>query len=198
MLFAVLFGCALAQLGERATPVVDLIERVNLAFFTVLVAFWVVWFVRWRHWRSGAAIVATGALAALAVLPVVIRYRTTHALYGFERLPGEIASFGADVTSLLYASPHLTFWSGLTVHERPEGELFPGVGVLLLIAIVAAISLTMRKRANLKQQDVAKQVAVRREDRVRVVQVAAERSNDTKAAVTPGPSDAAVAPGKTP
>jgi NADH-quinone oxidoreductase subunit J len=53
---------------------------------------------------------------------------------------------------------------------------FELAAVLLLIAIVAAISLTMRKRANLKQQDVAKQVAVRREDRVRVVKVAAERA----------------------
>jgi NADH-quinone oxidoreductase subunit J len=52
---------------------------------------------------------------------------------------------------------------------------FELAAVLLLIAIVAAISLTMRKRANLKQQDVAKQVAVRREDRVRVVKVAAEK-----------------------
>jgi NADH-quinone oxidoreductase subunit J len=52
---------------------------------------------------------------------------------------------------------------------------FELAAVLLLIAIVAAISLTMRKRANLKQQDVAMQVAVRREDRVRIVQVAAER-----------------------
>ncbi len=36
LLFAVLFGCALAQLGDRVTPVVDLLERINLAFFTVL------------------------------------------------------------------------------------------------------------------------------------------------------------------
>ena len=52
---------------------------------------------------------------------------------------------------------------------------FELAAVLLLIAIVAAISLTMRKRAGLKQQDVARQVAVRREDRVRIVKVAAER-----------------------
>ena len=52
---------------------------------------------------------------------------------------------------------------------------FELAAVLLLIAIIAAISLTMRKRANLKQQDVAAQVAVRREDRVRIVQVAAEK-----------------------
>jgi hypothetical protein len=32
----------------------------------------------------------------------------------------------------------------------------------------------MRKRPNLKQQDVAAQVAVRREDRVRIVKVASE------------------------
>jgi NADH-quinone oxidoreductase subunit J len=46
--------------------------------------------------------------------------------------------------------------------------------VLLLVAIVAAISLTMRKRPGLKVQDVGKQVAVRREDRVRLVKMPAE------------------------
>ena len=43
--------------------------------------------------------------------------------------------------------------------------------VLLLLAIVAAITLTMRKRPGLKQQDVPAQVAVKAEDRIRVVQV---------------------------
>jgi NADH-quinone oxidoreductase subunit J len=52
---------------------------------------------------------------------------------------------------------------------------FELAAVLLLIAIIAAISLTMRKRPNLKQQDIAKQVAVRSQDRVRIVKVAAER-----------------------
>jgi NADH-quinone oxidoreductase subunit J len=56
---------------------------------------------------------------------------------------------------------------------------FELAAVLLLIAIVAAISLTMRKRTGLKLQDVAKQVAVRREDRVRIVKVAAERPQTT-------------------
>ena len=46
---------------------------------------------------------------------------------------------------------------------------FELAAVLLLVAIVAAISLTMRKRPGLKPQDVAKQVAVRREDRVKLV-----------------------------
>ncbi|MGI9331365.1 MAG: NADH-quinone oxidoreductase subunit J [Gammaproteobacteria bacterium] len=46
---------------------------------------------------------------------------------------------------------------------------------LLLLAIVAAIVLTMRRRPGLKVQNVAEQVAVRREDRVRLVKVEPER-----------------------
>jgi NADH-quinone oxidoreductase subunit J len=48
---------------------------------------------------------------------------------------------------------------------------FEIASVILLLAIVAAITLTMRKRPGLKVQNVAKQVAVRREDRVRIVKV---------------------------
>jgi NADH-quinone oxidoreductase subunit J len=51
---------------------------------------------------------------------------------------------------------------------------FELAAVLLLIAIVAAISLTMRKRAGLKQQNIASQVAVRREDRLRIIKMPAE------------------------
>lgn len=46
---------------------------------------------------------------------------------------------------------------------------FELAAVLLLVAIVAAITLTMRRRPGLKPQDVAKQVAVRREDRVQLI-----------------------------
>lgn len=46
---------------------------------------------------------------------------------------------------------------------------FELAAVLLLVAIVAAITLTLRRRPGLKPQDVARQVAVRREDRVRIV-----------------------------
>jgi len=58
---------------------------------------------------------------------------------------------------------------------------FELAAMLLLIAIVAAISLTMRKRAGLKQQDIAAQVAVRREDRVRIVKLASTPKDVEKA-----------------
>jgi len=51
---------------------------------------------------------------------------------------------------------------------------FELAAVLLLVAIVAAIALTLRRREGVKRNDVAEQVRVRREDRVRVLQVASE------------------------
>jgi NADH-quinone oxidoreductase subunit J len=52
---------------------------------------------------------------------------------------------------------------------------FELAAVLLLVAIVAAIALTMRRRTGLKHQDIDRQVAVRREDRVRLVKMDAEK-----------------------
>ena len=55
--------------------------------------------------------------------------------------------------------------------------LFPFelAAVILLVAIVAAITLTMRHRPGLKAQDIAAQVAVRPKDRIRVVKMPAEK-----------------------
>ena len=51
---------------------------------------------------------------------------------------------------------------------------FEIAAVILLVAIVAAITLTMRRRPGQKLQDVSKQVAVRARDRVRIVKMDAE------------------------
>jgi len=47
--------------------------------------------------------------------------------------------------------------------------------VILLVASVAAIVLTLRRRSGGKLQDIAKQVAVRAKDRVRIVKMASEK-----------------------
>jgi NADH-quinone oxidoreductase subunit J len=51
---------------------------------------------------------------------------------------------------------------------------FELAAVLLLIAMVAAIALTLRRRKDAKSQVVGRQIAVKREDRVRIVKVPAE------------------------
>jgi len=47
--------------------------------------------------------------------------------------------------------------------------------VILLLAIVAAITLTMRERPGLKKQDISSQVSVRSADRVRLVNMPSEK-----------------------
>ncbi|MGH8174643.1 MAG: NADH-quinone oxidoreductase subunit J [Steroidobacter sp.] len=54
---------------------------------------------------------------------------------------------------------------------------FELAAMILLIAIVAAITLTMRQRPGLKAQDVAAQVSVRAKDRVRIVKMPAEKQS---------------------
>jgi NADH-quinone oxidoreductase subunit J len=55
---------------------------------------------------------------------------------------------------------------------------FEIAAVILLLAIIAAITLTMRKRPGLKQQDINAQVAVTAKDRVRIVKMVAEKKGD--------------------
>lgn len=67
-------------------------------------------------------------------------------------------------------------------HTRAIGELlytdylyaFEVAAVLLLVAIIAAITLTHRKRPETRHQDPSRQVRVRRDDRVRLVKMKAE------------------------
>ncbi|MNL17084.1 NADH:ubiquinone oxidoreductase subunit J [compost metagenome] len=47
-------------------------------------------------------------------------------------------------------------------------------GIILLVAIVAAVALTLRRRKDVKAQDVSNQLRTRRDDRVRLVNMPAE------------------------
>lgn len=52
---------------------------------------------------------------------------------------------------------------------------FEIAAAILLLAIVAAITLTMRKRPGLKLQNIPEQVAVRSKDRIRIVKMKSEK-----------------------
>ena len=56
---------------------------------------------------------------------------------------------------------------------------FEVAGLILLVAIIAAISLTLRKRDQVKSQNPARQVLVRREERVRMVKMKSETKQDS-------------------
>ena len=63
---------------------------------------------------------------------------------------------------------------------------FEIAAVILLVAIVAAIALTLRRRKTTRYQNPSQQVSVRREDRVRLVSMPPVRREPDQAAVAEG------------
>jgi NADH-quinone oxidoreductase subunit J len=81
------------------------------------------------------------------------------------------ASHGGTPTAADYSN---TLELGHTLYTRYAYPL-ELAAMLLLVAIIAAISLTLRRRPNYKQQDVDAQVAVRASDRLRIVKMDPEK-----------------------
>ena len=110
-----------------------------------------------KHFRSYLPVgAAVGALVLLEMVLVILS-GTPATPSGAPMPPG---SNTAALGRLLYLDYVFAF------------EL---AAVLLLVAIVAAIALTWRRRRETKRQDPADQVKVRREDRVRLVTMPVER-----------------------
>jgi NADH-quinone oxidoreductase subunit J len=107
----------------------------------------------WLGWLTTLAIVFE------MVGVVVVRRLGIDATQGMKPIPAGYSNTG-ELGSVLY-----------TKYVYP----FELAAMLLLVAIIAAIVLTMRNRRGLKVQDVGAQVATRREDRVRIVEVASEK-----------------------
>ncbi len=106
-----------------------------LLYFSVFVGLWMLWFANPKSRpRQFLAIGLAWVIAAIPMVPLLLRYRSIHASFGFTRDFGSIRDFGADVASLLHATSHLAVWGWLEVFKRAEGELFPGLTIVLLIA----------------------------------------------------------------
>jgi len=102
------------------------------------------------------------AVAAIVVVELALVIGVSD--FGFDSMPQPPAhaadySNTKEMGELLY-----------TVYVYP----FELAAAILLVAIVAAIALTMRRRTGVKTQDPSRQVEVRREDRIRIVQMPAE------------------------
>jgi hypothetical protein len=118
-----------------------------LFFFSLLVGLWVCWFVLFEgHWRVLGAIALATVVAALPLAPIVYKYLVVQQLHGLSRSVEEMQYFSADAASLLCASPLVTTWGWLQVGCGPEGQLFPGVA-LVLIACGGALLLAARTTA---------------------------------------------------
>ena len=107
-----------------------------LLFFPVLIGLWLAWFALSRAFaRRLMVIIGAWIVASLPLVPLLWGYRRIHAAFNFQRGAGEIGVFGADVSSLLDASPLLRFWR-LEKFHQPEGELFPGFTAIALVVLL--------------------------------------------------------------
>ena len=106
-----------------------------------------------------------GWITAFAVIAEIVGVVWSHRLTGLDVGRGTIPE------SATYSNTQAL---GQVIYTR-YAYPFELAAMLLLVAIVAAISLTMRRRQGLKYQDISRQVSVRAADRVRIVKVEAEK-----------------------
>ena len=138
-----------------------------LLFAPVLIGLWLAWFPRWGDFKHGWAglkacatneaatyeprsaglqacrsLTLAGALLAASVLfvPILLQYREVHTALGLGRRAAEISRFSATPASFINAPPQLAFWEPRDVYAG-EAFLFPGVTVVLVIAVAAARSI---------------------------------------------------------
>jgi len=104
-------------------------------------------------------------------------------------------SMGVDITKGMAPQPEgysNTTELGTVLYTK-YAYPFELAAVLLLVAIVAAIALTMRKRPNLKVQDISAQTNVVAKDRVRIIKMDPVRDDVAPAGAGTGAAAAASA-----
>jgi NADH-quinone oxidoreductase subunit J len=106
-----------------------------------------------------------GVLTALAVIFEIVGVIWARGRLGID------ASHGGTPTPAGYSN---TLELGRLLYTRYAYPL-ELAAMLLLVAIIAALALTLRHRPGYKQQNISAQVAVRREDRLRVVKMDPEQ-----------------------
>jgi len=197
MIVNILFYVFAAVLVIAALGVITARNPVHCALFLVFAFFnsSVIWLLLEAEFLAITLLVVyVGAVMVLWLFVVMMLDVDVTALReGFTRY----APLGALIALIVIAQIGLVVWvrnlglePGTPPVPKPAGysntaelgELlytqflypFEVAAVILLVAIVAAITLTMRRRPGQKVQDINRQVAVRARDRIRIVKMDAE------------------------
>jgi NADH-quinone oxidoreductase subunit J len=110
----------------------------------------------------------------IAMLVAAIMLVEILALLGINKGSGSALSATDPAAAMQLSNIEWIAQSLFTRYMLP----FEIAAVILTVAIVVAVMLTLRRRAGTKTQDPAKQVAVRREDRIRLVKMKAETKQE--------------------
>jgi hypothetical protein len=109
-----------------------------LLYIPVIVLLWTLWFA--RSWRDVVAVGLAGAAALVVLAPVLLKYNSVHEQFGLVRSIREIEFYSADLTAILAGAPRLTNWQPLRRFVRPEGQLFPGLTLIAILAVAMFVS----------------------------------------------------------
>lgn len=116
-----------------------------LLYFPILLTLWVAWFARdARRWLH---IAVAFVIASAPLVPLLLAYRARQRAFGLMRGIGEMQDFAADLTAIWSTSPRAWLSHLWTMTPRPEGELYPGL-VLLLLSGAGAVALVRVARAH--------------------------------------------------
>jgi len=160
-----------------------------LAFFTAA-AIWLL--LRAEFLAIALVVVYVGAVMVLFLFVVMmLDINIERVREGFWRNLPLALVVGVIMVWEMIAVVAYRYWGTGTPAEPPPGYsntkalgrvlytdyayAFEIAGVLLLVAIVAAIALTLRRRKDSRSQDPSQQVRARREERVRLVSMPAEK-----------------------
>ena len=204
MIESVLFYVFAAILVFAATMVITARNPVHAALFLVLAFFnsAVLWVIAGAEFLGIVLVlVYVGAVMVLFLFVVMmLDINLTTLREGFIRH----LSIGAPIAALIVIQMIIVISSGaMSPGEMPEATMpipdpaetgnttviggvlytvyvypFELAAVILLVAIIAAIMLTLRRREGTKHQDVAEQVRVRKGDRLRVAGSLKRRGRD--------------------
>lgn len=118
-----------------------------MLYFPVLLGLWTVWFVlSTSQVRTLVAVAGAALIGSLPLIPYLWQYSHILARFGMRRDSRAAESFGADLASLLDASPQLAFWH-FDIWHQPEGELFPGLTAVLLVLLAIVLWLWRSRTA---------------------------------------------------
>jgi hypothetical protein len=98
-----------------------------------------------RDWKK-LGLVTGAMLAGMAALaPILLTYQRIHDHWRLQRSVGEMQEFSADLTSWLQASDRLAIPRWNEPFWKPEGDLYPGLVLLAVVALGAVIAWRRRQ-----------------------------------------------------
>jgi hypothetical protein len=120
-----------------------------LLYFAPIGALFVAWELavsgRWRTRRTWIELAIAALLIAILTLPFLLPYKRVRDTMQASRHVSEVIRYSADVYSYFTAAPRNRVWGDVArAHEKPEGELFPGIVTLLLASVAILAAMTTR------------------------------------------------------